>query len=160
MTKKILEPSYFKDVTEVGYANFENFPGEGEPGKIYIAMDTDKAYRFNGNEYVEFGSGGGGGGGESSGLTIFPKPIFLEDDYIYYYPYTFEPGTTEKIGLYLFTPPENDGEFKTHGFTTILTNTIVNLYCPSDIAAGRFITLNYDETGSEIPEPGFYYFSK
>lgn len=44
-------PSYVDDVLE--YAETEDFPTSGETGKIYIAKDTDKTYRWSGSNYVE-----------------------------------------------------------------------------------------------------------
>lgn len=44
-------PSYVDDVLE--YASLENFPAEGESGKIYVAIDTGKVYRWSGTQYVE-----------------------------------------------------------------------------------------------------------
>lgn len=44
-------PSYVDDVLE--YASLSNFPAEGETGKIYIAKDTNKTYRWSGTAYVE-----------------------------------------------------------------------------------------------------------
>ncbi len=44
-------PSYVDDVLE--YANFAAFPGTGETGKIYVAIDTAKIYRWSGSAYVE-----------------------------------------------------------------------------------------------------------
>ena len=44
-------PSYVDDVLE--YANTSAFPATGETGKIYIALDTNKTYRWSGSEYVE-----------------------------------------------------------------------------------------------------------
>lgn len=43
-------PSYVDDVLE--YASFSNFPTEGESGKIYTALDTNKIYRWSGSAYV------------------------------------------------------------------------------------------------------------
>ncbi|MDR1008002.1 MAG: hypothetical protein LBL65_05510 [Campylobacteraceae bacterium] len=43
-------PSYVDDVHE--YANFAAFPTPGESGKIYIALDTNKTYRWSGSEYA------------------------------------------------------------------------------------------------------------
>lgn len=43
-------PSYVDDVLE--YASFSNFPTEGESGKIYTALDTNKIYRWGGSAYV------------------------------------------------------------------------------------------------------------
>ena len=44
-------PSYVDDVLE--YASFSNFPQTGEDGKIYIAEDTNRQYRWSGSQYVE-----------------------------------------------------------------------------------------------------------
>jgi len=44
-------PSYVDDVLE--YASQSDFPATGETGKIYIALDTNKTYRWSGTTYVE-----------------------------------------------------------------------------------------------------------
>lgn len=44
-------PSYVDDVLE--YANLATFPGTGETGKIYIALDTNAQYRWSGSTYIE-----------------------------------------------------------------------------------------------------------
>lgn len=44
-------PSYVDDVVE--YAKRESFPSTGEAGKIYVAQDTNKTYRWSGTTYVE-----------------------------------------------------------------------------------------------------------
>ena len=44
-------PSYVDDVLE--YADLAHFPEEGETGKIYVALDTNKTYRWGGSAYVE-----------------------------------------------------------------------------------------------------------
>lgn len=44
-------PSYVDDVVE--YAKRESFPSAGEAGKIYVAQDTNKTYRWSGTAYVE-----------------------------------------------------------------------------------------------------------
>lgn len=44
-------PSYVDDVEE--YADLASFPGTGETGKIYTAIDTGKIYRWSGSIYVE-----------------------------------------------------------------------------------------------------------
>lgn len=44
-------PSYVDDVIEV--ATFNNLPGTGESGKIYIVQDTNLTYRWSGTDYVE-----------------------------------------------------------------------------------------------------------
>ncbi|WP_279050326.1 pyocin knob domain-containing protein [Alistipes indistinctus] len=44
-------PSYVDDVVE--YSSRSDFPATGESGKIYVATDTNLAYRWGGTEYVE-----------------------------------------------------------------------------------------------------------
>ena len=46
-------PSYVDDVVE--YSSRSDFPATGESGKIYVATDTNLAYRWGGTEYVEIG---------------------------------------------------------------------------------------------------------
>lgn len=48
-------PSYVDDVLE--YATLAGFPGTGEAGKIYVALDTNKAYRWSGSAYIYITSG-------------------------------------------------------------------------------------------------------
>lgn len=43
-------PSYVDDVLE--YANLAAFPKTGEAGKIYVALDSNKTYRWGGTSYV------------------------------------------------------------------------------------------------------------
>jgi len=50
-------PSYVDDVLE--YADFSSFPGTGETGKIYIAIDTGDIYRWSGSVYVNISSDSG-----------------------------------------------------------------------------------------------------
>jgi hypothetical protein len=44
-------PSFVDDVLE--YINLAGFPVTGETGKIYVALDTNKTYRWSGSAYVE-----------------------------------------------------------------------------------------------------------
>ena len=44
-------PSYVDDVLE--FASLSEFPVTGEGSKIYIALDTNKTYRWSGSDYVE-----------------------------------------------------------------------------------------------------------
>jgi hypothetical protein len=48
-------PSYVDDVIE--YADLASFPATGEQGKIYVALDTNKTYRWSGSAYVYITSG-------------------------------------------------------------------------------------------------------
>lgn len=44
-------PSYVDDVIE--YSSISAFPATGETGKIYVATDTNKTYRWGGTSYIE-----------------------------------------------------------------------------------------------------------
>lgn len=44
-------PSYVDDVVE--YSSSAAFPGTGETGKIYVALDTNRTYRWSGSAYIE-----------------------------------------------------------------------------------------------------------
>ena len=44
-------PSYVDDVLE--FENQSEFPGTGETGKIYVAKDSNKTYRWSGSGYTE-----------------------------------------------------------------------------------------------------------
>ena len=48
-------PSYVDDVLE--FANLAGFPGVGETGKIYVALDSNKTYRWSGSVYVQIANG-------------------------------------------------------------------------------------------------------
>lgn len=47
-------------------ASASAFPQQGVTGKIYVAKDENKAYRWNGSQYVQIGGGGG------SSVTVDP----------------------------------------------------------------------------------------
>lgn len=47
-------PSYVDDVLE--FADQAAFPGTGETGKIYVAQDSNKIYRWGGTAYIEVSS--------------------------------------------------------------------------------------------------------
>jgi hypothetical protein len=44
-------PSYVDDV--ITYPNLSSFPSSGEVGKIYVAVNTNKVYRWSGISYIE-----------------------------------------------------------------------------------------------------------
>lgn len=48
-------PSYVDDV--LSFPDLGSFPVVGEASKIYIALDTNKTYRWGGSSYVEIGGG-------------------------------------------------------------------------------------------------------
>ena len=62
-----LLPSYVDDVLE--FANLAGFPGSGVTGKIYVALDTNKVYRWSGSAYIEISPSPGSTDGVSEGST-------------------------------------------------------------------------------------------
>lgn len=48
-------PAYVDDVLE--FANLAAFPATGESGKIYVALNTNKTYRWSGSAYIYITSG-------------------------------------------------------------------------------------------------------
>ena len=52
-----LLPSYVDDVLE--FTNLAGFPATGETSKIYVALDTNKAYRWSGSTYIEISASPG-----------------------------------------------------------------------------------------------------
>ena len=48
-------PSFVDDVLE--FVDLASFPPTGESGKIYVALDTGKTYRWSGTAYVEISTG-------------------------------------------------------------------------------------------------------
>lgn len=60
-------PSYVDDVLEV--ANYAALPGTGETGKIYVALDTNKTWRWSGSVYVEISASPGSSDAVTEGVT-------------------------------------------------------------------------------------------
>jgi hypothetical protein len=73
-----LLPSYVDDV--LSYTNLAGFPGTGETGKIYVAEDSNKVYRWSGSVYVEISSSATAG--EALKLTT-PRTITTTGDASY-----------------------------------------------------------------------------
>lgn len=60
-------PSYVDDVLE--YADLAAFPATGAMGKIYVAIDTGKTYRWSGSVYVEISASPGSTDAVTEGST-------------------------------------------------------------------------------------------
>lgn len=60
-------PSYVDDVVEG--ANLAAFPVTGESGKIYVALDTNRTYRWSGSTYVEISPSPGSTDAVTEGAT-------------------------------------------------------------------------------------------
>ena len=60
-------PSYVDEVLE--YANLASFPVTGATDKIYIALDTNKVYRWSGSVYIEVAANSGVWGAITGNIT-------------------------------------------------------------------------------------------
>jgi hypothetical protein len=60
-------PSFVDDVQE--YANYASLPATGESGKLYVAVDTRKLWRWSGTGYVEIASSPGSTDSVTEGST-------------------------------------------------------------------------------------------
>jgi hypothetical protein len=64
-------PSYVDDVVEG--ANLAAFPAVGETGKIYVAKDTNKPYRWSGSAYIFITSGAVDSVAGKTGVVVLAK---------------------------------------------------------------------------------------
>ena len=64
-------PSFVDDVLE--FANLAGFPATGETGKIYVALDTNKTYRWGGSSYVYITSGAVDSVNGKTGVVVINK---------------------------------------------------------------------------------------
>lgn len=60
-------PSFVDDVLE--YANLAAFPGTGTTGIMYVALDTNKVYRWSGSAYIEISGSPGSTDAVAEGST-------------------------------------------------------------------------------------------
>jgi len=60
-------PSYVSDILE--YANLGAFPATGQTSKIYLALDTNKVYRWSGSVYIEVAANSGVWGAITGTIT-------------------------------------------------------------------------------------------
>jgi hypothetical protein len=60
-------PAFVDDVLE--YANLAAFPGSGTTGIIYVALDTNKTYRWGGSSYTEISPSPGSTDAVTEGST-------------------------------------------------------------------------------------------
>jgi len=64
-------PSFVDDILE--YSTQANFPTTGETGKIYVAIDTGKTYRWGGSSYTEISSGAVDSVNGQTGAVVIPN---------------------------------------------------------------------------------------
>lgn len=76
-------PSYVDDVLE--FADLASFPGTGETGKIYVAIDTGKTYRWGGSVYVEISPSDVNSVNGATGVVVLDTDDISEGAANFYY---------------------------------------------------------------------------
>lgn len=138
-------PSFVDDVVE--YANLAAFPGTGETGKLYVALDTGKVYRWSGSTYIQITSGAVDSVVGQVGvvtvaqilaalLTVDGSGSGLDADYLdghdtsYFYPASNPNGYTTNVGTVTSITAGNG-----MNFTTINGSGAIVLGTPSTITS-------------------------
>jgi len=99
-------PSYVSDVLE--YANLAAFPVTGTSNKIYVALDTNKVYRWSGSIYVEVSANSGVWGAitgtlaNQTDLTNYVKTQNLFYQTVGHNFFSQSPSTTYYYGSFLY----------------------------------------------------------
>jgi hypothetical protein len=128
-----LLPSYVDDV--LSYTNLAGFPGTGETGKIYVAEDSNKVYRWSGSVYVEISSSATAG--EALKLTT-PRTIATTGDASY--SVSFDGSANVTSAITLATVNSNAGSF---GSASSIPAITVN-------AKGQVTAVSTNSIGNEL----------
>ncbi|MEY3223623.1 MAG: Planktothrix phage PaV-LD, partial [Cyanobacteriota bacterium] len=128
-----LLPSYVDDV--LSYTNLAGFPGTGETGKIYVAEDSNKVYRWSGSVYVEISSSATAG--EALKLST-PRTIATTGDASYLVSFDGSANVTSAITL--ATVNSNVGSF---GSASSIPAITVN-------AKGQVTAVSTNSIGNEL----------
>jgi hypothetical protein len=128
-----LLPAYVDDV--LNYTNLAGFPGTGETGKIYVAEDSNKVYRWSGSVYVEISSSATAG--EALKLTT-PRTIATTGDASY--SVSFDGSANVTSAITLATVNSNAGSF---GSASSIPAITVN-------AKGQVTAVSTNSIGNEL----------
>lgn len=75
-------PSFVDDVLE--FPSFSAFPATGESGKIYVAIDTGKVYRWGSSTYTEIASGDVNSVNGKTGVVVLNTGDVAESGNLYF----------------------------------------------------------------------------
>lgn len=132
-------PSFVEEVLE--FAAQANFPAEGESGKIYIAIDTGRVYRWSGSVYVEIVASPGSTDEVTEGQTNLYFTEKRARD-------SFTAGTNISITNGVIAV---DGTF---GISSVGEDTAPQLGGNLDINGFAIISSGVDEQGEIVLQPG------
>lgn len=136
-------PSYVDDVLE--FANFAAFPTTGEPGKIYIALDNNKVYRWSGSAYIEVAANSGVWGaitGTLSNQTDLQNALNLK--------------ANDNAVVKLTGTQSIDGDkiFTTANRTTFQNNDYVQIRFINTTDLTKYLDIGYGSTANIISSTG------
>jgi hypothetical protein len=151
-------PSYVDDVLE--FADLASFPASGELGKIYVAADTNKTYRWSGSVYVYITSGAVDSVNGLTGVVSLNTSLIPEVTNLYYTQGRFDSALAAKS-------TSNLTEGTNLYWTTSRFDTRLASKSTSDIAEGsnlyytqaRFDSALAVKTTSNLTEGSNLYFS-
>ena len=141
------------------YADLGSFPAEGSVKTIYIAVDTDFSYYWDGTDYVQLSGGGGGGSQDLQDVTdngaTTTNSITVDSANAYSIIEPSDIGTEDKnTGSYTYIGSTGIIGFKnTEGFESTISNSFVetanniNLQIPDKNSGGDYIIQTTDEKG-------------
>lgn len=135
-------PSYVDDVLE--FANLAGFPATGETGKIYVALDTNKTYRWSGSAYVWINSIAGNADTATKLLTA--RTIAATGDATW--SVTFDGSANVSAALTLASSGVSPG---TYFSTTVNSKGLVTAGSNPTTLSGFGITDGVSSTANSLP---------
>lgn len=132
-------PSFVDDVLE--YANLAAFPGTGETAKIYVALDTNKTYRWSGSAYVEISPSPGSTDSVTEGSTNL---YFTNARARAAISATGSISYNSTTGVISYTQPTNVSAFTND--SGYITSSALSPYLTSSTAASTYQPLDGDLT--------------
>lgn len=138
-------PSYVDDVLE--YVDLAAFPVTGESAKIYIAIDTNKTYRWTGTLYVEISASPGSTDSVTEGSTNL---YFTNTRARAAISVTGSLSYNSSTGVISYTQPTNVSAFTNDAnYITNGTSGLTNYYLKTDIQdfySGSVAITGYNKT--------------
>lgn len=124
-------PSYVDDVLE--FADLASFPVTGETGKIYIALDTDRMYRWTGSTYQDITGFVDSVNGQTGAVVLDTDDVAEGSTNLYYTDARAKLATVDDTA---YNATSWDGVTDTAPSKNAVRDEIVNLQTQIDNAVG------------------------